>query len=334
MMGSSGRDEQTSERQDNGSKNGWSLPRVGVSSCLLGQNVRYNGGNKKNDWLVDELSHWVEWVPFCPEMTMGMGTPRESVRLTALSRISPVQMVGNESRQDYTALAEKVARGFVAKDLGLSGYILKKNSPSCGLERVKIYGPKGQPLYGGSGIFARHLIETYPLLPVIEEGRLSDPIQREQFITRIYAFQEMQNTPARMLEIQRLHQRYKLVLMAHSPAAYRELGRIVANAEKLPPRDVLARYGEGFMKALAIPATARKRVNVLQHIFGYFKKLIDSKEKAQILDAIEEYRQGEQPLMAPLALLEHLVKKHDVEYLKDQKFFHPYPRQLKLMKHL
>lgn len=307
-------------------------PLVGISSCLLGERVRFDGGHKKDDWLVKELGKWVEWEPWCPEMQMGLGSPRESLRLVARGKQN--RLVGNRTGKDVTAAAKTTAREIVTKLGDLDGYILKKNSPSCGLERVKVYGKNDIPFRAGQGVFAERLQRAMPLLPMIEEGRLSDPEQREQFVTRVFAFYRWKKVPAKISAIQKFHQEYKLLLMAHSPSKYQALGKIAANPSKRAPSDVKAEYGPVFLGALADPSTTKKRVNVLQHIFGYFKREIPPKEKAGILEAIEEFRKGELSFLAALTCVRQLLNRVSVPYLESQLFFDPYPKALSLRRYL
>jgi uncharacterized protein YbgA (DUF1722 family) len=247
-------------------------------------------------------------------------------------------MLGNESGKDLSELARSTASrviGELGREAPLDGYVFKKSSPSCGVERVKIYGESGMPLATGRGLFAEALIAAYPRLPVIEEGRLTDLQQREQFVTRIFAHSRLRELPPEMAEIQRFHQSYKLVLMAHSPRRYQELGRLVGQAgQKLAPLELLGQYRELFLEALEVPSSVGKRVNVLQHALGYFKARLERSERREILSVIEDYGRGELPLSAPLSLLRHFTRKFEVAYLEGQYFFAPYPKELALRRYL
>lgn len=303
-------------------------PKVGISACLLGQRVRFDGGDKRDDWLVDELGKWITWYPVCPEMEMGLGSPRESMRLALVAGASGTRLLTNRSNRDLTVPAQATARGMVARLPELDGFVLKKSSPSCGLERVKVYNRKGIPDPKGEGFFAAELKRRFPDLPMIEEGRLTDPEQREHFVTRIFAARRWRDVPARVSAVQKFHETYKLLIMAHSPAHYRALGRIAANPERRIPTEVRDAYGRLFPKALALPPTPAKRINVLQHILGYFKRTLSSKERHAILESLEEYRDGELPFLSVLLLLRHQLTRLSVPYLEGQLFFEPYPKRL------
>jgi uncharacterized protein YbgA (DUF1722 family) len=219
----------------------------------------------------------------------------------------------------------------------LSGYVLKKDSPSCGMDRVKVYTGGGMAERAGRGLFAEALIRKMPTLPVEEEGRLSDPRLRENFIERIFAYQRLRRLFAARWsvgDLVRFHTAHKLTLMAHSPVAYRELGRIVAEAQSSPRAELEATYQARFMAALSIVATPKRHANVLQHMLGYFKKSIDADARAEMLELIEEHRQGSVPLIVPLTLLRHHVRRHKVDYLQGQTYLEPHPRELSLRNHV
>ena len=309
-------------------------PRVGISSCLLGRPVRYNGGHKRHDWLVDELGKWVIWVPVCPEMEMGLGAPRESMSLVADPAYRHPRLIANKSRRDLTALAVKTSRRLIDSLGELDGYVLKKNSPSCGLERVKRYGLKGAPIGTGPGLFAERLRRQFPELALIEEGRLTNPEDREHFVTRLFASLALRAVVPRVSAIQKFHEHYKLLLMAHSPTHYRELGRIAAGSAGRSADEVLRAYGSHFKAALSMPTSTKKRVNVLQHVFGYFSPELSAKERTSLLGAMEKYRLGELSFLAALTLIEHTLSQHPVPYLEGQLFFEPYPKALALRRYL
>jgi uncharacterized protein YbgA (DUF1722 family) len=219
----------------------------------------------------------------------------------------------------------------------LCGYVLKKDSPSCGLERVKIYGTAGVPEKSGRGMFARGLVERCPSLPVEEEGRLSDPRLRENFVERVFAYWRLRGLFSGRWNLGTLvafHTAHKLILMAHSPEAYRELGRFVARARGVGRKELERRYTEMFMSALAVIATPRRHVNVLQHMAGYFKNLLDAPSKAELGAAIDDYRRGLVPLVVPITLLRHHVRVHGVSYLEGQRYLAPHPKELMLRNHV
>jgi uncharacterized protein YbbK (DUF523 family)/uncharacterized protein YbgA (DUF1722 family) len=305
-------------------------PRIGVSACLLGQKVRYDGQHKRVDWLVEELGKWVSFHPVCPELEMGLGAPRESMRLVRRGARGRLRLLGNDTDRDFTDPAERTARRLVEDLPDLDGYVLKKNSPSCGLERVKVYDANQVPARAGQGFFATALQESRPGLPVIEEGRLTDPEQREHFVTAVFAFFRWKAVPARVAAIQAHHQQYKLLLMAQSPQHYRRLGGVAANPRRRRPSEIRAEYETLLLEALAKASTTGKRVNVLQHIFGYFKEKLGAREKRDLLEAIEDYRKGELSFLAAVKLHQHVAKRLEIPYLEGQLFFDPYPKALAL----
>ncbi len=311
--------------------------RIGVSACLLGDEVRFDGGHKRDPFLTETLGPFVEWVRVCPEVEVGMGTPRESLRLIRMD--GGIRMVTVKTGIDHTAAMVRYARQRVAAlaDQNLSGYVLKKDSPSCGMERVKVYDPHGSPTRTGRGLFADALAARFPLLPMEEEGRLSDPRLRENFIERVFAYRRLQDlfaTRWRVGDLVAFHTRHKLVLMAHSPQAYQQLGRVVGQAASAPRDTLRTEYCAAFMAALETMATPRRHTNVLQHMVGYFKGLLDDGSRAELLQTIEDYRLGLLPLVVPLTLLRHHVRQHRVAYLAGQVYLEPHPKELMLRNHV
>lgn len=310
--------------------------RVGVSSCLLGERVRWNGDHKQDHYVKDVLGEYFEWVPVCPEFETGMGVPRETVRLVKTG--NRVRMLGTKTAEDWTGRMEEFSRNKTAglRDSGLSGFIFKKGSPSCGMERVPLYNGKGGAAGSGSGLFAGRFRETFPLVPVEEEGRLNDPRLRENFIVRVFAFHRL----GRLLRdfslrgLVEFHTAHKYLLMAHSVRHYQLLGRLVAEAKGKDRRSLKEDYARLFMEALAVCATPRKNANVLLHMLGYIKSGLGPEEKKDILDLIEEYRRGFVPLIVPLTLLNHYVKKLKADYLLGQVYLNPHPRELMLRNHV
>jgi len=320
-----------------------------VSACLLGERVRYDAGHKRDLFLTDVLGRHVQWVEVCPEVEAGFGTPREPMRLV-LARaevrgrgepFSPenlslvVTKTGADVTERLRRYAARKAEFLVAQQL--SGFVLKKDSPSCGMERVKVYPIHGMPERAGRGLFAQALIAALPNLPVEEEGRLSDPRLRENFIERVFAYQRLRQlfdgrwTPG---DLVRFHSAHKLTLMAHSPAAYRSLGRLVAGAGTASRADLEREYESAFMSALRTVATPRRHANVLQHMLGYLKTALDPDQKAEMLGLIDEHRQERIPLIVPLTLMRHHVRRHRVAYLEGQTYLEPHPRELSLRNHV
>lgn len=311
--------------------------RVGISACLLGHEVRFDGGHKRNAFLTETFGRYVEWVPVCPEVECGLGTPRESMRLVRVE--NSVRLLTVKSGVDVTRQMERFSRCRVPALVGedLSGFVLKKDSPSCGLERVKVYDRHGTPGRGGRGLFAAALVDAFPQLPVEEEGRLADPRLRDNFVERVFAYRRLRSLfVARWTsgDVVRFHSAHKLLLLAHAPEAYRQLGRLVAGARGTSRRELESRYMEGFMAGLAQLATTRRHTNVLQHMAGYFKDRFDGASKRELADTITDYRHGLVPLVVPLTLLRHYVRMFDVAYLAGQTYLQPHPKELMLRNHV
>ncbi len=300
------------------------LIRVGISSCLLGDKVRYDGGHKRDPFVTDLLGLAFTWVPVCPEVEAGMGVPRESVRLTGEAKRP--RMIGHRTGKDFTRVMESFsrARARAIAGMNLSGYILKARSPSCGMERVKLYGTSG-PKRRTRGIFARHLIARLPHLPVEEEGRLHDPALRENFVESVFCYRRWQDllekgpTRARLVAF---HAAHKYLLLAHSPARAATLGRLVARAGSLTPARLTERYAALFFETLAQRPTRRRHANVLQHMAGFFKKSLSLQERTALGESIEEYRKGYTPLIVPVTLIRHFVRLQNTPWLRDQVYLH------------
>ncbi len=313
--------------------------RLGISTCLLGEKVRYDGGHKRDGFLVDELGRWVEWVSVCPEVEIGMGTPRPSVRLVedggAGKGAGGLRLLSPATGEDFTARIEaySVERVSELRALELDGYVLKKNSPSCGMARVKVWGSSGPLRKDGVGLYARALLEAWPHLPVEEEGRLADPVLRENFVERIFCRNRWRTllaggcTRGRLVEFWTAH---KLLVRAHDEPGYQALGRLVGSASKGSTTALYAGFEAEFFAALAKKATPRKHVNVLQHAMGYLREHLDPGERGQLAAAIEDYRQGLLPLVVPITLVRFQVEKHRIEYLLGQLYFDPHPKELML----
>jgi uncharacterized protein YbgA (DUF1722 family)/uncharacterized protein YbbK (DUF523 family) len=311
--------------------------RIGVSACLLGQQVRFDGGHKRDAFLIGTFGKFVEWVPVCPEVEMGLGTPRDTLRLER--RSGAIRFVMPKSGIDHTegmrTYAERRTRELEREDL--SGYVLKKDSPSCGMERVRLYDENAVPSRTGRGLFAEALMRRFPDLPVEEEGRLGDMKLRENFVQRVFAYHRLKGFFARRFSLGGLvafHTAHKLLLMSHSPAAYQSLGRLVAGAKDVPREELRARYRRELMAALSVIATTRRHVNVLQHMLGYFSRDLDPAARDELLGLIEDYRKGLLPLVVPLTLIRHHVRRLSVPYLQGQVYLEPHPRELMLLNHV
>jgi uncharacterized protein YbgA (DUF1722 family)/uncharacterized protein YbbK (DUF523 family) len=311
---------------------------LGVSTCLLGERVRYDGGHKRDLFLVNTLGRYVEWVPVCPEFEIGLGVPRESLRLVGDPEAP--RLIAPKSGQDHTERMQTWARERLEElaAVKLHGFVFKKNSPSSGLFRVRVYNDKGMPRRVGMGIFPREVMKRFPLLPLEEEGRLHDMRLRENFIERIFihyrwtCLLEKEPTPGGLV---RFHTAHKLTLMAHSPSHYQEMGRLVAQAGSLPWEEMVETYGRLLMEGLKVLGTPGKHTNVLQHLMGFLKDALSKEDKAELLGLIEDYRQGLVPLIVPLTLLQHHLHRHPVpDWVHQQVYLNPYPKELMLRNHV
>jgi uncharacterized protein YbgA (DUF1722 family)/uncharacterized protein YbbK (DUF523 family) len=311
--------------------------RLGISACLLGQPVRFDGGHKRDTFLTEALARFVDWVPVCPEEEAGLGTPREAMRL--VHQAGAERLIGVRSQRDLTDTLTDFAAARVPQlmALNLDGFVLKKDSPSCGLIRVKVYSGHGVPARTGRGLFAAALCAALPTLPVEDEGRLNDPVIRENFIERIYAFRRVRHlleTHTRLGDLVRFHTQHKLQLLAHSPAHYTALGRFVAHARATAPQHLMPDYGRAFTTALTTTVTRARHVNVLQHAAGYFRRVLSAAARRDVAATIVDYQRRLIPLVVPLRLIEHYARLHDVQYLCNQTYLNPYPHELMLRNHV
>lgn len=311
--------------------------RLGISACLLGQKVRYDGGHRLDRFISETLGKWVEFVPVCPEVECGLGIPREAMRLVA-SPAGP-RLLTIRTQVDHTERLRAWARKRLVELEGerLCGFIFKSGSPSSGLERVKIYSGKGAPARTGVGLFAREFMEHFPLLPVTDEGRLPDPEQRENFLERLFVMQRWRETLAAGAKREHLvdfHTRHQLLLMAHSPKHYGLLGKLLAQLNEMPLPPAYEQYQGQLMEALRLRATVKKNFKVLRQALGYLKKQLSLAEKAELREIIENYRQGDTPLIVPVTLLNHYGRKYDQAYLKGQYYLNPHPLELQLRHHV
>jgi len=311
--------------------------RLGISTCLLGQNVRYDGGHKLDRFFTDTLGQYLEYVPVCPEVECGFGTPREAFRLVGDPE-SP-RFITSRTHHDYTERMMQWAKRRVTEleTEGLCGFIFKSNSPSSGMERVKVYGEKGMPVKKGRGIFARIFIESFPLVPVEDEGRLHDPRLRENFVERIFALKRWRETLSKkfaMVDLVEFHTLHKLLIFSHSEKHYRTMGKLVADGKEMPLKELYAQYEALLMEALRLKTTPKKNSNVLIHMMGYFKKQLARDEKQELLEIIRQYRDGYIPLIVPITLINHYVRKYNQPYLSRQTYLHPHPIELQLRNHV
>ena len=311
--------------------------RLGISSCLLGEKVRFDGGHKRDQFLTDTLGPFVEWVPVCPEMEIGLGVPRDTLRLVGSERAP--RLVVPRTGDDLTARMERYAatRIRALEALALDGYVLKRASPSCGLFRVRVYDANGMPNGGGRGLFAAALAERLPMLPLEEEGRLTDPVLRENFIKRVFAAARWRAFVAsrpRTRDLVAFHSAEKFAILADSPLAYGALGRLVASAGRTLTNDALGEYGRLLAQAHAKVATRARHTNVLQHMAGFFKDRLGTGERTELAEVIADYRAGLLPLVVPITLIRHHVKRFGVTWLASQTYLNPHPKELMLRNHV
>jgi uncharacterized protein YbgA (DUF1722 family)/uncharacterized protein YbbK (DUF523 family) len=311
--------------------------KLGISTCLLGENVRYDGGHKLDQFLTDTLGQYVEYVPVCPEVECGLPIPREAMRLEG-SPNSP-RLVTIHTEQDMTnRMVQWAKKRIVAlENEDLCGFIFKSNSPSCGVERIRVYNEKGMPVRKGVGMFARIFMEHFPLLPVEDEGRLHDPDLRENFIDRIFTLKRWREALAKKEGrgvVVDFHTVHKILIFSHSPKHYQMMGKLVAKAKDLPIKELYQQYQTVLMEALKLKTTSKKNSNVLMHMMGYFKEQLSSDEKKELLEVIDFYRKGYIPLIVPITLINHYVRKYDQPYLKQQVYLNPRPLELQLRNHV
>lgn len=314
-----------------------SRPRVGISRCLLGDPVRFDGGHKRNRFVTEMLAAHVQWVTVCPELEAGLGVPREPIRLAGSA--GALRLVGSRSGTDHTAAVDAaVARRLDELErLDLCGFVLKKGSPTCGMERVKVCPETGIPNRDGVGRFAAELMRRRPLLPVEEEGRLNDPVLRENFIERVLALRSWKDFKSGRYSVGALvafHAGRKFQILSHSPRLYRELGRVVARAREAGREATLARYEEDFMRALAEPTTRKRHANVLFHLAGFLRGGLDPERRRETLELIEDYRRGLLPLVVPVTLIRHHARALASGYLLGQIYLDPHPKDLMLRNHV
>lgn len=305
--------------------------QVGLSACLAGHEVRYNGGHTQSRLCLNVLSKHFEFKTFCPEVAAGFGTPRPTMRLTGNPE-SPQLNFSNDGTEDLT---EQLQAGFKHKlpEMGdLDGYILMRNSPSCGLERVKVYQPNGHAhMTPGMGVFARALKEKYPLMPIEEEGRLNDDVLYDNFVMRVYAYhnfrKEVLQEPS-LLKLLKFHASYKYILMAHNQQQAKGLGRLLSGSHAESIEELANNYFKGFMQLLSKPANRRGHTNALMHILGYLKKSVPSNARQHIASSILKYKEGITPLATPLTLLAHYLSQYGSNYIRDQRYLAPYPENI------
>jgi len=314
-----------------------SCPRIGVSACLLGDEVRFDGGHKRQRFLTETLPPFVEFVAVCPEVEIGLGTPREAIHLVAGD--DGPGLIGNRTGRDHTEAMRAFAERRIdeLERLDLSGYILKSKSPSCGLFRIPVYGAKGSPIEHGRGLFAQALTRRLPLLPVEDEGRLNDARLRESFFTRVFGYRRLRDlfrSEWSSSDLVAFHASEKFLLLSHDPASVRALGRLVARAGSLDRKTLAEAYQNGFMKALAVVPERQRQVNVLEHVAGFMKRRVDAEGRRHLHEAIADFRAGLVPLAVPITLIRHFARSLGLDYLTRQTYLAPHPKELALRSHV
>lgn len=305
---------------------------LGISSCLLGNKVRHDGGHKRNIYVTSTLSEYFDFRPYCPEMAIGLGTPRPTIRLTRSD--STIRLTGSDNAGlDVTDEMNAWSTSAIPGMHDLSGFILKNNSPSCGMERVRVYDANGAPSRDGIGLFADNLMKAMPWLPIEEEGRLNDALLRENFIQRVfvyYRWQQMTRQAFTVSQLMEFHQRHKFILLAHDEEEYRKLGPLIASVTKANLQQIADEYLARIMTCLKSRASRKRHSNVLMHVMGFLKNKIDSDDKQELIEILESYRNGRVPLIVPVTLMRHHLRRFPDEYISSQYYMSPYPEELML----
>lgn len=313
-------------------RDGFAKIPIGISSCLLGEEVRFDGGHKRDSYILGTLADYFSFQPVCPEVAIGLTIPRPPIRLVQFD--DGIHVVGVKDQSiDVTDKMHDYGRKMAQEMDGISGFIFKRASPSCGMERVKVYAPDGRSIDKAAGAFAEEIKKGQPLLPTEEEGRLGDPGLRENFIMRVFVYHRWRELVASGVSAQKLidfHTDHKYLIMAHNQSAYKAMGKMLASAGKADLDTLAEEYAEALMSALAKPVPRKQHVNVLQHLLGYLKNQLDSEDKAEMLEVIEHYRDGIVPLIVPITLLKHHFRRHPHEYIERQVYLSPHPHELML----
>ena len=311
--------------------------KIGISTCLLGEKVRYDGGHKLDRYITDTLGNYFEWLPVCPEVEYGLPVPRESMHLIgdpASPRLVTVR-TGVDHTEGMKKWAEDKLRQLEKEDL--CGFIFKSRSPSSGIGGIKVYTLSGMPSNKGTGIFGGAFMRYFPLIPVIDDGRLHNPNLRENFIEQVLVYKrwkEFLKNSTKIRDLITFHTNLKLLILSHSPKHYDVLGKLVAQAKKYKPDVLYSEYIRILMEGLRLLATTKKNTNVLLHIAGYFKKQLSSEDKRELLEVIDQYHRGYVPLIVPIVLINHYVRRFDEPYLKMQFYLNPHPMELMLRNHV
>lgn len=310
-------------------------PVLGISGCLTGSAVRFDGGHKRMGFVMDELAQWVTFKPVCPEMAIGLPVPRPALRLVKTESGETCMRFTKDNTEDITDKMTHFADDYLPGIRDFAGFIVCAKSPSCGMERVRLYDEQGNPgMKAGTGIFTAALLARYPWLPVEEDGRLHDPVLRENFIERVFALHELNTLRENGLSRRALldfHSRYKLQLLSHHQAGYRAIGPFVASLYEWDDLEAFFEvYRDKLMAILKQPASRKNHTNVLMHIQGYFRNQLNARQRDELREVILHYRAGLLPILAPLTLLKHYLAEHPHDYLQTQNYFDPYPDDLGL----
>lgn len=305
---------------------------LGISSCLMGNAVRHDGGHKRNVYVLSTLAEYFDFRTVCPEVAIGLGVPRPTIRLTRAAdgvRLTGSDDAGMDLTESMTGWANRAVEGMQ----DLSGFILKNNSPSCGMERVRVYDGNGAPARDGVGLFAATLMKAMPWLPVEEEGRLNDPMLRENFIERVFVYYRWQRMIAEGLTVSSLmafHQRHKFILLAHDEQEYRKLGPLIASVNRDNIQELSSEYLLRMMNSLKARSSRKRHTNVLMHVMGFLKTKIDSDDKQEMIEVMDSYRLGKVPLIVPVTLMKHHLRRFPDDYISSQYYMNPYPEELML----
>jgi uncharacterized protein YbgA (DUF1722 family)/uncharacterized protein YbbK (DUF523 family) len=311
--------------------------KIGISSCLLGNNVRYDGGHKWDRYVTDTLGGYFEWISVCPEVEYGLPIPRESLRLIgdpASPRLVTVR-TGVDHTDGMLKWADKKLKDLEHEEL--CGFIFKSRSPSSGISGIKVYTPSGMPSHRGTGIFGGAFMRHFPLIPVIDDGRLHDPQLRENFIEKVFVYRRwkdfLKSNPT-VKDLVAFHTEHKLLILSHSPKHLTSLGNLVAHGKEYDRKELFAHYIQLLTEGIQLIATVKKNANVLLHIAGYFKKTMSSDDKQELLDIIDRYHRKYVPLIVPMILINHYVRKFNEPYLQKQFYLHPHPLEMMLRNHV
>lgn len=306
---------------------------VGISTCLLGKEVRHDGGHKHSRYCTQVLSQHFDFRSICPELEAGLGVPRPAIHLREYP--DGMRLLEAKSSTDHTGAMQAFTDRILPDLADLRGYILMAKSPSCGMERIKVHNPEGQVVRrDGQGMFAAALMRAYPLMPVEEEGRLNDDTLRENFIERVFAYDDwMRNVAGEHLSAKALigfHTRHKFQLLAHSEKIYRQLGPMLSDLKSDALETIATRYIQAFMDAMTKKVSRGSHINVMQHLMGYLRDAMEGEDRKVLIEQIEAYGRGEVPLIVPMTLLRMAQRREPADYLRLQQYLSPYPDELGL----